>query len=191
MQKAFLFALPAVILGLAACNKTSREKADETAAKVQQEAKEAVKDIKETAGEAAATVKEDSREVVADVKESAAKAADKIRDEAGKAGSEVKAEARQAGRDISDALGLDQARTKADEKLNRSIRAALKANKVAARDIDDIALETDNGNVQIKGTVTTEEVKKEIASTVRKVAGLTKVTDKVNVADRVGAGSND
>lgn len=224
MQKAFLFAVPAVIFGLVACNKTSREKANETAANVQQETKEAIQDIKENANDAAAKVKEESREAVADIKEGAANAADKIRDEAGKAGENIrgttseksakvskdegktsdelraearqtgndaKVEARQTNRDMHEALGLDQGRTKADEKLNETIRAALKANKIAVRDIDDISLETDNGSVQIKGTVTTDEVKKEIAATVRKVAGLTKVTDKVNVADRVGAKSND
>ena len=224
MQKAFLFAVPAVILGLVACNKTSQEKANETASSVKQEATEAIQDIKENAQDAAAKVKEESREAVSDIKEGAANATDKIRDEAAKAGNGIrgttseksaklakdadkttdelraegrqtadngKVEARQTNRDIHEALGLDQGRTKADEKLNESIRAALKANKTAARDIDDISLETDNGNVQIKGTVTSEEMKKEIAATVRKVAGLTKVTDKVNVADRVGAGSND
>jgi osmotically-inducible protein OsmY len=220
MQKAFLFAVPAVIIGLAACNKTSQEKANETSANIKQETSEAVQDIKENAQDAAANVKEESREAVANIKENANEAIKDIKQEAGQAGANiregadvarsdakktsdelraegreagtsVKTEARQTGRDISEALGMDQARTKADGKLNESIRAALNANKTTARDDDDISLETDNGKVQLKGTVTTEDMKKEIASVVRKVAGTTNVTDNVKVADRIGAGSND
>lgn len=224
MQKAFLFVVPAVIIGLAACNKTSQEKANESASNIRQETKEAVQDIQEGAQNAAAKVKEESREAVSDIKENSAEAAREIRQEGAKAGENIregtsaksdqardnakkasdalraegsdaadkaKVEARQTGRDISEALGLDQARTQTDKQLNERIRAALSANAITARDDDDVSLETDNGNVQIKGTVTTEDMKKEIAGVVRKVAGITNVTDKVKVADRVGAKSND
>lgn len=220
MQKAFLFAVPAVMLGLAACNKTSQEKANESAANVREETREAVKDIKENAQDAAAKVKEESREAVADIKQGAAnaiqdvkqaggqagenikegantartdadKTSDELRAEARQTNRDAKTEARQTGRDIKEALGMDQAKTDADGKLNDRIRAALNANAVTARDDDDIALITNDGSVRIKGTVTTEAVKKEIAKVVRDVAGMTKVNDDVKVADRVGAGSND
>lgn len=198
MQKAFLFAVPAVMLGLAACNKTSQEKANESAANVREETREAVKDIKENAQDAAAKVKEESREAVADIKQGAANAIQDVKQAGGRAGDDIKegantarTEARQTGRDIKEALGMDQAKTAADGKLNDRIRAALNANAVTARDDDDIALITNDGSVRIKGTVTTEAVKKEIAKVVRDVAGMTKVNDDVKVADRVGAGSND
>jgi osmotically-inducible protein OsmY len=181
-----------------------KEEAQKAAAKVQDQAREAVSDIKENAADARKNIANEAgktndavnnaaganeRRTDADVRDDAREAKNDVKTESRQTSRDTKVEARQTNRDLHEALGMDQGRTEADKKLNDRIRAALKNNKT--RDAGDISLETVNGNVQLKGTVASEEAKKDIASVARKVAGLTHVTDDIKVADRVGQGAND
>jgi osmotically-inducible protein OsmY len=200
MHRALLLAVSGALLGFTACNKSSQEKASEKSAEVRQDADKAMQDIKEDAQKASAKVEDEAKQAAKDIKEKASDARKDIAKESGKASDSVrnekgektvKGEARQTSRDMKEALGMDQGKTEADKKLNERIRTAIKANKVAARDADDVTLVTEDGHVRLKGTVASEEAKKEIASAARKVAGLTKVNDDVKVAERVGQGAND
>jgi osmotically-inducible protein OsmY len=183
-----------------------KEEAQKAADKVQQEARQTAGDIKENAAEARRNIADeadkagnairgsadkDGRRADNEVREEARQTDRDVRTEARQTSRDAKTEARQTNRDLHEALGMDQGKTDADKKLNDRIRAALKADKTAARDAGDVTLETANGHVKIKGTVASEESKKEIASVARKVAGLTHVTDDIKVAERVGRGDND
>ena len=190
-----------------------KEDAQNAAAKVQNEAREAVKDIKENAADARQkianeagkagdavrnaadrdekAVDRDGRSAGSEVREDGRQTNRDVQNEARQTNRDAQVEARQTNRDLHEALGMDQGRTAADKKLNERIRAAFKQNSVAARAASDISMETVNGNVQLKGSVASEEEKKELASVARKVAGLTHVTDDVKIAERVGRGSND
>jgi osmotically-inducible protein OsmY len=184
--------------------KDIKEDAQKATAKVQDEAKQAANDIKDNAADARKNIANEAGKAGDAVRNATDKDGKAVpderradndngtmRDEARQAGKDVKTEARQTSRDVKEAMGMDQGKTAADKKLNERIRTAIKANKIAARDADDVTLVTEDGHVRLKGTVATEEAKKEIASAARKVAGLTKVNDDVKVAERVGQGSND
>ena len=203
------------VSGLSACNKAARqEKEDAAAAKateVKEEAKAAVSEVKEGAENAAAEVKDKSASAAQDIKEGAQDAAHAVKQEAVKAGTaikegaqtagaaiktgaetvgaKVKEETRQTARDVQAAVAADRGKTPADEALTKKIRAALKADKVAAREASDVGIETNDGKVRLIGTVASEESKKEIARVAGKVAGTAQVTDEVKVAERVGAKS--
>jgi osmotically-inducible protein OsmY len=181
-----------------------KEDAQKAAAKVQEQAREAVQDIKENAADARKNIANeadkagnavsnavdgDKRRTDADVRDDAREAKNDAKAESRQTGRDAKVEARQTNRDVHEALGMDQGRTEADKKLNDRIRAALKNAKT--REAGDVTLETVNGHVQLKGTVASEDAKKDIASVARKVAGLTHVTDDIKVAERVGQGAND
>jgi osmotically-inducible protein OsmY len=127
-------------------------------------------------------------------------AADKIGDEsrqsardaregATKAGNKVAEETRQTTGDIKDALAGDRGRTAADKKLTARIRTALKKDKDVARDAGDVNIDTENGKVRLRGTVTSKEAKSQIARIASDIAGKAKVDDDVKVAERVGAGT--
>jgi osmotically-inducible protein OsmY len=181
-----------------------KEEAQKAADKVQDQAREAVKDIKENAADARNKIANETDRNANAVNASAtaderrADARDDARDvkngakaESRQTGNDMKTEARQTNRDLHEGLGMDQGRTEADKKLNDRIRAALKNDKQASRDAGDVTLETVNGHVKLKGTVASEDAKKDVASVARKVAGLTHVTDDIKVAERVGQGNND
>jgi osmotically-inducible protein OsmY len=193
-----------------------KEEAQKAAAKVQEQAREATNDIKENAADArkkianeagrdanavnngatannGATVNNGTTvdERRADARNDARDAKGDARAEARQTDRDIRTEARQTNRDLHEGLGMDQGKTEADKKLNDRIRAALKNDKQASRDAGDVTLETANGHVKLKGTVASEDAKKDVASVARKVAGLTHVTDDIKVAERVGQGSND
>lgn len=191
MHRALLFAASAALIGFAGCNKSSREKASDKSAEVRKDADKAVQDMKEDAQKTTEKVRKEADQAADKIKSEAADARGKISEEARQTKGDAKTEARQANRDVHEALGMDQGKTAADKKLNDRIRAALKRNKTAARDAGDITLETSEGHVRLKGTVASEEAKKEIASVARKEAGLTHVSDDIKVAERVGQGSEE
>jgi len=183
-----------------------KENAQQASDKVEKDAKQAVGEIKENAADARQKLANESSKAGDAVRNAADKddktVRDNSRDDARQAKNDAKAEtrqmnrdakteARQTNRDVHEALGMDQGKTAADKKLNDRIRAALKRDKTAARDAGDVSLETRDGHVRLKGTVASEEAKRAIASEVRKVAGLTHVSDDIKVAERVGQGSND
>lgn len=183
-----------------------KENAQKAAEKVQKEAGQAVNEIKSNAADAREkianeagkagdavrnTADKDDRTVSNGTRSDAREAKNDAKAEARQTNRDVQTEARQTNRDLHEGLGMDQGKTAADNKLNDRIRAAFKRNTVATRDGGDVTLETRDGHVKLKGTVASEEAKKEIASVARKVAGLTHVTDDIKVAERVGQGNND
>ena len=178
-----------------------KENAQQAADKVEKEAKQAVGEIKENAADAREKIAKEAGKAGDQVRNSADKDDKTVRNDtrddgrytkgeakadARQTNNDAKTEARQTNRDLHEALGMDQGKTAADKKLNDRIRAALKKDATAARDAGDVSLETRDGHVRIKGTVSSEEYKKAIASETRKVAGLTHVTDDIKVAERVG-----
>jgi osmotically-inducible protein OsmY len=194
-----------------------KEEAQKAAEKVQAQAREATNDIKENAADArkkisneadkagntvnnATTtderradrdVRNDTREVKNGTRTEARQTDRDVNAEARQTNRDAQTEARQTNRDLHEGLGMDQGKTEADRKLNDRIRAALKNDKQASRDAGDVTLETVNGHVKLKGTVASEDAKKDVASVARKVAGLTHVSNDIKVAERVGQGSND
>ncbi|MDB5105135.1 MAG: hypothetical protein JWP91_2824 [Fibrobacteres bacterium] len=130
---------------------------------------------------ASGKVNEESRQSTRDVKEGAQTVGGKIQEEA-----------RQTTRDVGDVVGGDKGVTEADKKTLTRLRAALKDDKKASKDADDVKITVDNGKVRLHGTVASPEAKKEIARVAGKVAGgASKVSDEMKVTERVGAGSND
>jgi len=181
-----------------------KENAQKAADKVEKDAKQAVGEIKENAADAREKIAneaskgsdairnsadKDDRTVRTDSRDDARAAKNDAKAEARQTNRDVNTEARQTNRDLHEALGLDQGKTAADKKLNDRIRAAFK--RAGTRDAGDVALETRDGHVRLKGTVASQEEKEAIASQARKVAGLTHVTDDIKVAERVGQGSSD
>jgi osmotically-inducible protein OsmY len=181
-----------------------KENAQDAAAKVKEEAREAASDIKKDASNAAENIRDEAGkansavrntdkgdQASAKVREESRQASKDVREEARQTNGDIKTEARQTARDVREALGIDKGKTDADDKLNNRIRDALKADNATVHEGSDVVLETVNGHVHVRGTVASEDAKKEIASVARKVAGLTHVSDEMKVAERVGAGPRD
>jgi osmotically-inducible protein OsmY len=217
-MKAAILAVSALI-GITACNRETKRDADnsDASAKAAEEARQTNRDVKEGTGAAVDSIRgenkedresmsgkarDESRQAGRDVKEGAGKATDKTKEEARQAGrdvkegakdvgSKIKEEARQASRDVGETLGGDRGVTEADKKTLTRIRSALRKDKETAKEADDVKITVDNGKVNLRGTVTTAEVKKDMARVASDIAGSTKVVDDVKVAERVGAGTND
>lgn len=115
-----------------------------------------------------------------------------IREGADRAGAKAGEEARQTGRDLGEAMARgDAGKTDADRQLTARIRAALKADKDVAAEAGDVRIRTENGSVNLVGTVTSKDAKEDIARIAGDIAGKAKVDDDLKVAERVGAGTGD
>ena len=148
--------------------------------KMGEEARQTGRDVKEGAKEAGSKVKEEARQSGRDLKEGA-----------NAAGAKVGEEARQASRDAKRAFEGDNAATAKDKEIITRIRAAWSKDAEAAKEADEIDIAVNQGAVVLKGTVTSTDAKSEMARIAKKESGVTKVTDEIQLAERVGAGSAD
>lgn len=186
-----------------------KETAQASAEKVREEAAQTTRDIKEGADKAVSKVKEESRQATRDAKEGTQTAAEKTREESRQAtrdtkegASNVKQEARQTARDIDEAarnsVALakaprpgDVGATKVDEQIIARIRAELSKHNDISSEVKDIAIKADNGKITLNGTVTSSEIRREMARITGKEEGVKSVNNELKVAERVGAGTSD
>lgn len=154
--------------------------ADRAGDKAAEEARQSGRDVKEGSKEAASKVKEEARQTGRDIKEGA-----------NAAGAKVGEEARQASRAVKGMLEGDNAATAKDKEIITRIRAAWSKDAEAAKESDDVDIAVDKGAVVLKGTVTSTDTRKEMARIAKKESGVTKVTNEIKLAERVGAGSGD
>lgn len=194
----------AAMIWITGCNREAKQDQSESsgeaaARQTEEEARQTGRDMEEAGKQSGSKVEEEGRQTSRDIKEGAEKAGAKTQEEARQsgrdikegaqaAGSKTKEEARQTSRDIKEAVSGDQAKTDADKQLNARIREALKKDKAVASEADDVDIRTENGKVELQGTVTSKEAKQEIARIAGDIAGKTMVQDKVKVAERVGTG---
>lgn len=75
----------------------------------------------------------------------------------------------------------DKAATQADRTLNQRIRQALSNNSTLAAVASTIHLESDNGDVTLHGSVSTDEQKSTIVNMVSQVNGVKKIHDQIKV----------
>lgn len=180
------------LIGMTACNKDNRQgakdKASDAASSAAEEGRQTGRDIGQAADTAAGAVREESRQSARDIKEGAAKA----KSGAGTAMDSVGSKSRQAADAMKTAMGKDEAKTASDKKLNEKFRNALgKSKTVPASEKNDVAAHTDHGKMQLTGTVSSAETKREIGRIADDVAGKSKVKDDMKVAERVGTGPAD
>lgn len=180
-MKAAIAAIAAMIW-ITGCNREAKRDQGETsgeaaARQAKEEARQTGRDIKEGAEDAGAKVQEEARQSGRDIKEGAQKA-----------GAKTKEEVRQTSRDIKEAVAGDRGKTEADRKLNARIREALNKDNTVASEADDVDIRTENGKVELQGTVTSKDAKQGIARIAGDIAGKAQVVDKVKVAERVGTG---
>jgi osmotically-inducible protein OsmY len=77
---------------------------------------------------------------------------------------------------------VDKASTEADRSLNQRIRQALSGDTALATVARNIQLETEDGEVTLHGSVTSERAKADIAAVVEQVAGVKKVENQLRTA---------
>lgn len=202
-MKAAIAAIAAMIW-ITGCNKEAKQDQGETsgeaaARQTEEETRQTGRDMEEAGKQSGSKIEEEGRQTSRDVGEGASKAGSKAKEEARQsgrdikegaqaAGSKTKEEVRQTSRDIKEAVSGDQGKTEADKKLNARIREALKQDKTVASEAGDVDIRTENGKVELQGTVTSKEAKQGIARIAGDIAGKTMVQDKVKVAERVGTG---
>jgi osmotically-inducible protein OsmY len=176
-----------------------REGAGQLTDKTAEEARQTNRDIREGADKVGSSEGPAGRDVHArDVSEGADKATEgarqstrDVKEGAGVLTDKAKEEARQTNRDIKEAVGMDEGKTAADKQLVARIRTALKGDKDVAVEAREVRIESENGKVELEGTVTSKEAKDAIVRIARNIAGATKVDDELKVAERVGAGTSD
>jgi hypothetical protein len=77
---------------------------------------------------------------------------------------------------------VDKASTEADRSLNQRSRQALSGDTALATVARNIQLETEDGEVTLHGSVTSEKAKADIAAAVQQVAGVKKVENQLRSA---------
>jgi len=85
----------------------------------------------------------------------------------------------------------DEAKSAADHALNQRIRQTLHAEPSLGMSAEKVRLSTDNGEVTLQGTVTTEKEKADIAAKVQQVAGVKKVNNQLQMAPRMGGAASE
>jgi|GEM_PF-4954998 len=181
-MKAAIIAVSA-LLWMTACNRESKQAARENAAAKDSAAaanREAAKDTNAAGKGMGEKAKEETRQTARDVSEGAATAAGKVKEGANKAGEKVE-----------NVFLKDKGLTKEDAKVNERIRAVLKKNKEVSPEAADISLVTQNGEVTLHGTVTSATIRDEAVRLAKNVAGKSKVTSDLKVAERVGTGPDE
>jgi osmotically-inducible protein OsmY len=86
---------------------------------------------------------------------------------------------------VGKAMG-DQATTEADRALNQRIRQALTADSALGSTTERVHLNTENGEVTLRGAVATEKEKADIAAKVQQIAGVKKVNNQLQMAPSTG-----
>jgi osmotically-inducible protein OsmY len=92
-----------------------------------------------------------------------------------------------SGMQSSDQAGkamVDKAASETDRSLNQRIRQALSGNTALATVARNIQLETEDGEVTLHGSVTSEKAKSDIADAVEQVSGVKKVENELEIASR-------
>jgi hypothetical protein len=79
---------------------------------------------------------------------------------------------------------VDKAATEADRSLNQRIRQALSGDTALATVARNIQLETEDGEVILHGSVTSEKAKSDIAAAVQQVSGVKKIENELQIASR-------
>jgi len=87
---------------------------------------------------------------------------------------------------VGKAMG-DQATTEADRTLNQRIRQALTADSALGSTTERVHLNTDNGEVTLRGAVATEKEKADIGATVQQIAGVKKVHNHLQMTPSTGS----
>lgn len=115
---------------------------------------------------------------------------------------DIERETRQTARDLDQAarnsVALikgarpgDSGSTDADRQLIARIRGTLSKHKSVSAEVDGIAIRSNGGKVTLKGAVSTEAIRKDMAKHVGEVGEVKGVANDLIVAERVGAGSSD
>jgi osmotically-inducible protein OsmY len=76
----------------------------------------------------------------------------------------------------------DKGTTPADQALNQRIRQALSGDMILVTAIQEVHLDTDNGEVTLHGSVTTDKQKADIAAKIQQVTGVKKVDNQLRIA---------
>jgi osmotically-inducible protein OsmY len=100
-------------------------------------------------------------------------------------------EARQTSRDLKRTFEGDNAVTAKDKDIITRIRTGWSKDPETAKEADDLDVSVENGAVLLKGTVTSAETRTDAVRIAEKTSGVTRVTEEIKVAERVGAGSRD
>jgi osmotically-inducible protein OsmY len=166
-------------------------KADQAGAKTQEEMRQSARDAGEGVDKASSKAKEETRQSARDTKEGAQKAGSRISEEARQTARDIDQGARNAAAYVRGQQPGDSGATEADRQLIVHVRGNLSKYNTVSLEARDIAIKSDKGKIILVGTVTSSEIKADMARHAREVSGVKTVVNDLKVADRVGAGSSD